>query len=89
MAMEDALVLARCLRDAPEPESAFARYQGLRKARVEKLTRQARRTGNQKGEVGPVGAWFRDRLLPLFLKRAAEANAWVYAYKVEWEGRVA
>ncbi|WP_163996036.1 FAD-dependent oxidoreductase [Pyxidicoccus caerfyrddinensis] len=89
MAMEDALMLARCLRDAPEPEAAFARYQGLRKERVEKLTRQARRTGNTKGAPGPVGAWFRDRLLPLFLKRAAEANAWVYAYKVDWDGGTA
>ncbi|MFP2924838.1 FAD-dependent oxidoreductase [Pyxidicoccus sp. 3LG] len=84
MAMEDALVLARCLRDLPEPEEAFARYQSLRKARVEKLTRAARRTGNTKA-AGPVASWFRDRLLPLFIKRAAEANAWVYAYRVDWE----
>ncbi|MCP3138788.1 FAD-dependent oxidoreductase [Pyxidicoccus xibeiensis] len=89
MAMEDALVLARCLRDLPAPEAAFARYQSLRKARVEKLTRAARRTGNTKGAPGPVGAWFRDRLLPLFIKRAAEANAWVYSYKVDWEASAA
>jgi 2-polyprenyl-6-methoxyphenol hydroxylase-like FAD-dependent oxidoreductase len=37
MALEDSVVLAKCLRDLPDPASAFAAYEGLRRERVEKL----------------------------------------------------
>lgn len=37
MALEDSVVLAKCLRDLPDPVSAFAAYEGLRRERVEKL----------------------------------------------------
>jgi 2-polyprenyl-6-methoxyphenol hydroxylase-like FAD-dependent oxidoreductase len=37
MAVEDGVVLAQCLRDLPDAESAFAAYEGLRRERVEKL----------------------------------------------------
>ncbi|MFJ9907233.1 FAD-dependent monooxygenase [Streptomyces sp. NPDC101152] len=35
MALEDAVVLAKCLRDAPDTDSALSRYEQLRRARVE------------------------------------------------------
>ncbi|MBL1104171.1 FAD-dependent monooxygenase [Streptomyces sp. 5-8] len=35
MALEDAVVLAKALRDLPEPEAAFARYERHRRPRVE------------------------------------------------------
>lgn len=35
MALEDAVVLAKCLRDAPDAESALALYERLRRPRVE------------------------------------------------------
>jgi FAD-dependent urate hydroxylase len=34
MALEDAIVLTRCLRDAPDAERAFAAFEALRKDRV-------------------------------------------------------
>ena len=37
MALEDSVVLAKCLRDLPDPASAFAAFEGLRRERVEKL----------------------------------------------------
>ncbi|MEV6875073.1 FAD-dependent monooxygenase [Amycolatopsis sp. NPDC051128] len=37
MALEDSVVLAQCLRDLPDPASAFAAYERLRRQRVEKL----------------------------------------------------
>ncbi len=36
MALEDAIVLAKCLRDLPDAERAFAAFETLRKDRVEK-----------------------------------------------------
>jgi len=35
MALEDAVVLAKCLRDAPDTDAALARYEELRRPRVE------------------------------------------------------
>ncbi|WP_406629154.1 FAD-dependent monooxygenase [Amycolatopsis sp. WGS_07] len=37
MALEDAVVLGQCLRDLPDASAAFAAYERLRRARVEKL----------------------------------------------------
>ncbi|MGW8376650.1 FAD-dependent monooxygenase [Streptomyces sp. ODS28] len=41
MAIEDGVVLAKCLRDLPHPEGAFAAYEHLRRERVERLVRQS------------------------------------------------
>ncbi|MGW1780283.1 FAD-dependent oxidoreductase [Streptomyces sp. NPDC002143] len=38
MALEDAVILAKCLRDAPDLDSALARYEELRRPRVEHNT---------------------------------------------------
>ncbi|MDX3357940.1 FAD-dependent monooxygenase, partial [Streptomyces sp. ME01-24h] len=37
LAIESSLELARCLRDLPTPEAAFAAYDQLRRARVEMI----------------------------------------------------
>ncbi len=48
MAIEDSVVLAQCLRDLPDPASAFAAYENLRRERVEKLV--AASAGQDVGE---------------------------------------
>ena len=48
LAIESAIQLARCLRDLPDPVSAFAAYEGLRRERVEKITRRGARTNSAK-----------------------------------------
>jgi len=45
MAIEDAAILAPLLMTEPEAESAFARYEALRRPRVEKVARLARSNG--------------------------------------------
>lgn len=89
LALEDALVLAQCLRDVPSPERAFATFERLRKGRAEKLVVQARRTGGSKVVSNPVQGWFRDLTLPFFLRLGAKSTEWVYSYKVDWNRRVA
>ena len=42
LALEDAIVLARCLRDPPTPEDAFAAYQRIRQPRAEEVVGYAR-----------------------------------------------
>ncbi|GAB3143012.1 FAD-dependent monooxygenase [Amycolatopsis stemonae] len=52
MALEDSVILAQCLRDRPDPASAFAAYEGLRRERVEKLVK-----ASAGGDVGEERGW--------------------------------
>lgn len=91
MAMESAIVVAKCLRDVPDPAEAFATYQRLRKERAEKLVRLARRNGKHNEVTNPLGVKVRDLAMPLVLKAVANARSrsWVYSYSVDWDSRVA
>jgi 2-polyprenyl-6-methoxyphenol hydroxylase-like FAD-dependent oxidoreductase len=86
LAIEDALVLARCLRDRDEPSTAFAAYQQLRHERIQKVIAGARRVNNSKA-TGPVGRIIRDALFPLFLRWLTKpsTNAWLYNYHIEFD----
>jgi 2-polyprenyl-6-methoxyphenol hydroxylase-like FAD-dependent oxidoreductase len=48
ISIESAIELARCLRDLPDLPTAFAAYERLRRARVEKIAADAMPTNNQK-----------------------------------------
>lgn len=84
LALEDAMALARCLRDIDEPSRAFAAFEQARRARVEAIVRQSRRTGSTKAVSGRFAGWMRDRLLPLFLRIGARAQERQYAYRMSW-----
>jgi len=85
LALEDAMLLARCLRDEPAAE-AFSCFELLRRDRVERIVRQSRRNGAPKVVASGVGAWLRDRLLPVFLRMGAAATHEQYAYRIDWAG---
>jgi FAD-dependent urate hydroxylase len=90
MAIEDAVVLARCLRDLPDTGHAFATYERLRRARVERIVSHGARTSNSKA-AGPVGRVLRDLMMPLILKRVARGGslAWMHDYHIDWDTKVA
>ena len=89
LALEDALVLAKCLRDIHDLPRAFSTFECLRRPRVEPIVKQSRRTGRQKASTGWIGRKIRDLVLPMFLKRGAHAANELYRYAVDWEARVA
>jgi 2-polyprenyl-6-methoxyphenol hydroxylase-like FAD-dependent oxidoreductase len=91
LALEDAIVLAQCIRDMPRLDDAFAAYERLRRARAERVVRDSRKTGNQKAASNPVARWLRDLLMPMILKRFANAGSldWLYSYKVVWDAPAA
>ena len=74
LALEDAVVLARCLQEAEEPRAAFARYEAERRPRVERIARWAERIGSAK-TPGPAGARVRDAVMPLVLRLTAGGKA--------------
>ncbi|MFT3708247.1 MAG: FAD-dependent monooxygenase [Archangium sp.] len=88
MAMEDALVLAQCLRDLKDPAAAFTTFEKLRRPRVDAIFKAAQRQSNNKA-LSPIGAWFRDRLLSYFLRLGSKAQSESYAFRVNFEERVA
>jgi 2-polyprenyl-6-methoxyphenol hydroxylase-like FAD-dependent oxidoreductase len=86
MAMEDAVVLAKCLRDIPDVTEAFAAYEGLRRARVERIVAQGARSSSIK-TPGRVGRLFRDAMLRMMFRYfvTEKSLAWMYDYRVDWE----
>ncbi|NUP64162.1 MAG: FAD-dependent monooxygenase [Nonomuraea sp.] len=86
LAIEDAIVLARCLREASHPgghREAFERFEAERRPRVERVVAYSRTISNSKA-AGPVARVFRDLMLPVFLKKSAsqESLAWMYRHQV-------
>jgi 2-polyprenyl-6-methoxyphenol hydroxylase-like FAD-dependent oxidoreductase len=88
LALEDAFVLAKCLRDRPDAPAAFATFERLRRARVERMLKASRQTGQQKAPTRWLGRKIRDLILPLFLRKGAQATEWMYNYPFDWEERI-
>jgi FAD-dependent urate hydroxylase len=90
MAAEDAVVLAKSLRDRPTVPEALAAYEGLRRRRVERIVAQGARTGSAK-TPGRVGRVLRDLSLPLVFKLLVteRSMAWIYDHHIDWDAPVA
>jgi 2-polyprenyl-6-methoxyphenol hydroxylase-like FAD-dependent oxidoreductase len=89
MAIEDAIVLAKCLRDIPDTGAAFARFQALRQDRVERVVKHGKRSGDGKAQ-GRFGAMIRDLVLPVIVRKMVASNslAWMYDYRIDWAAPV-
>jgi FAD-dependent urate hydroxylase len=86
LAIEDAVVLAKCLRDLPDPVTAADRFESARRPRVERIVKWATRTNRSK-VPGPVGRVVRDAMLPPMLRMAARSDALrqSFDYHIDWE----
>jgi FAD-dependent urate hydroxylase len=89
MAAEDAVVLAKCLRDLPDVPRALAAYEGLRRRRVERIVADGARTGRTKTQ-GPVGRALSGILLPLVFRFLVteKSRAWIYGHHLDWDAPV-
>jgi 2-polyprenyl-6-methoxyphenol hydroxylase-like FAD-dependent oxidoreductase len=86
LSIEDAVVLAKSLRDQPTPQTAFAQFEAARRPRVERIIKWAARINNSKA-AGPIGRVFRDAMLPLILTMTADSKALrqTYGYHIDWD----
>jgi len=89
LAMEDAVELARCLRDRNHLGSAFSAFQTLREARVRRVLRAAKRVNSDKA-AGPVGRAIRDAVMPLMMRWMANParQLWLLAHHIDFTGAV-
>ena len=71
-------------------EGALATYERLRRTRVERVVAYSARVSQSK-TPGTVGRWLRDLVMPFALEVFAspDAQAWLYAYHIDWSERVA
>ncbi|QIB35591.1 FAD-dependent monooxygenase [Ancylobacter pratisalsi] len=82
-AIEDAVVLARCLKDAPDASAALARYEGLRLSRTAAVQRAARSMDRIYHLSGPA------RMARDLVMRARAGSAlleryrWIYGWSAE------
>jgi salicylate hydroxylase len=83
MAIEDAMVIAKCLADAQgNAGSAFAEYAKLRAPRVTRAQRTARQTGEIYHLGGPMG-FARDQVIKaLGGSRLLSRQDWIYNWRM-------
>jgi 2-polyprenyl-6-methoxyphenol hydroxylase-like FAD-dependent oxidoreductase len=86
MAFEDAMYLAKLLRDSADYEQVFARFEQERKPRVEKIVAEGRRRGNDKEAISPLKARMRDLMMTILINLfGIKGQEWVYGYQVAWD----
>lgn len=87
LALEDAIVLAKCLRDIAPVESALTRYESLRRPRAERIAADGRRRGTYKALRSRTAVRLRDLVMPLALRVFASEQrlAWIHGYRVRWD----
>lgn len=67
------MIVAQCLRDNPDADSALTTFERTRRERVEKVVAHGNHGSNTKAP-GPLGRTVRDAALPLIF-RHLEASA--------------
>ena len=81
MAIEDAAVLADCLRQDEDPARAFRSYEHARARRVARVQREARRNSWRYHLSGPLG-FARDMLLRMMGgEKLLRGYDWLYDWK--------
>ena len=88
MAMEDAIILAKCLRDISDLNNAFEKFEKLRKERVEKIVKTSEQSGKFMTATNPIGKLFRSILLPYLIKSYAKRMDWIFSYKIDWDEKI-
>lgn len=83
LAIEDGIVLAACLAVAPDHAAAFARFERLRRDRVQKAISLGRAVGSQKRAQSWLALRLRDLMLPLFMPLGARMQEKLYAFRVD------
>ncbi|MCM6772436.1 FAD-dependent monooxygenase [Nocardia sp. CDC159] len=88
MALEDAVILAKCLRDCPSPATAFTTFEALRRDRVQKIVAHGHRSSNSKA-AGPIGRIVRDLMLPIVFGRLAKDGGtsmmWLQGHHIDFD----
>jgi len=85
VALEDAMYLAKMLRDHPF-EEAVELYQKARKRRAEKICKTGRDNAARQVDATPGQAHMRDIIMSIMLPLMGDRTQdWIFRYKISWE----
>jgi 2-polyprenyl-6-methoxyphenol hydroxylase-like FAD-dependent oxidoreductase len=90
LALESAIELARCLRDIDDLPAALAKYESLRRPRVEAISEQAVKTNNGK-TAGPLATAVFGLIMPLATRTFLQPEKMfgpVHRFRIEWDEKV-
>ncbi len=87
MALEDAMYLAKLLRDSGDDyEHVFAQFETDRNPRVEKIVAEGRRRGVDKQIISPFQSKIREIMMMIFINLFGESGQdWLYKYAINWD----
>lgn len=74
LSIEDGVMLAKCPRRLPDAQTAFARFEAVRRPRVERIVKWATRMNSSKA-ARPTDRVLRDAMLPAVLRMTANSKA--------------
>jgi 2-polyprenyl-6-methoxyphenol hydroxylase-like FAD-dependent oxidoreductase len=87
LAVEDAVILARCLRDLAVPE-AFELFEATRRQRAQRIVAEGWKTSSAKSP-NAAGRFARDLIMPVVMSRAVargrEPQAWMRQHHIDWD----
>lgn len=87
LSIEDALVLAQCVRDLGAEPAALERFEAVRRPRVERIVTAAARINSNKAATG-IARRLRDIALPIVLRLGSSRGVEeTYGHHIDWEGR--
>lgn len=88
LAMESAMMLAKCMRDIPNVKDAFFAYQKLRHGRAKKIKKMSRRNVDMFSTRNLARRWIRNLILVIFPKLTKNQQDDVYGYKIDWNKKI-
>ncbi|KRF39385.1 NAD(P)/FAD-dependent oxidoreductase [Terrabacter sp. Soil810] len=90
LALEDAVVLATCLRDGGTVEEALTAYDTARRDRVERIVAAGARSSSSK-IPGRTGRAVRDAMMRLVFRFVVteRSSAWITGHRVRWDPEAA
>ncbi len=81
MALEDALVITKCLLKHPEPAEAFQQYESLRFSRTKSIVEQSLRSGRMGKLKHPINVALRETLMKLMKPVIKNSFKSLHAYR--------
>ncbi len=89
MALEDAMYLAKLLRESngTSIEQIFAAFEQHRRPRTDKVIALGRRNGQHKQRMSPIQFWIKQQVIRIFVPLTRQKKQdWLLSYKVDWPG---
>jgi 2-polyprenyl-6-methoxyphenol hydroxylase-like FAD-dependent oxidoreductase len=83
MALEDAIYLAKLLRNSQDP-LVFRSFELARKERAERIVAEGRRRGKDKAVVGPIEQTIREWMIRTIGFFGKNADDWIHRYTINW-----